>query len=215
MTAEPDAAATAAGADAAEAASELDAAALQAEVEDLRARHMRAVADYQNLRRRSEEERQETARLTMAALVINYLPILDDLRRALDSVDADIADHSWVEGVRMVERKFAGVLESAGVKEVEAEGVPFNPLVHEAVSYGPGPEGQVVHLVRPGYSIDGRVIRPATVIVGNGEPVPGAAPNEDGAAPAAANEATTARATDAQQTADPQPAAESGAQAER
>ena len=59
-----------------------DVAALQAELEEMRGKFMRAVADYQNLRRRSEEERKEYGRYTLAALVINYLPVLDDLDRA-------------------------------------------------------------------------------------------------------------------------------------
>lgn len=146
-----------------------DVAQLEAELEDARAKYLRAMADYQNLRRRSDEERQELARYTLAALIINYLPVLDDLDRALDSVDPDIAGHRWVEGVRMVERKFRGVLEASGVKPIAAEGAPFDPAMQDAVSYAPGPDGQVVAVVQTGYAIDGKVIRPARVVVGNGQ----------------------------------------------
>jgi molecular chaperone GrpE len=146
-----------------------DAQALAAELEELRGKYMRAAADYQNLRRRSEEERQEYARYTLAALVINYLPVLDDLDRALESVDADIAEHRWVEGVRMVERKFRGVLEASGVRSIEADGQPFDPKVHEAISYAPGPDGHVIAVAEPGYTLDGKVVRPARVVVGNGQ----------------------------------------------
>ena len=145
-----------------------DVEALSAELADLQGKHLRAVADYQNLRRRSEEERREYARYTLAALVINYLPVLDDLDRALDSVDADIAERQWLEGVRMVERKFRGVLEASGVRGIEADGTAFDPAVHEAISYAPGPEGKVVAVVQPGYTLDGKVVRPAQVVVGNG-----------------------------------------------
>jgi molecular chaperone GrpE len=145
-----------------------DTEALSAELSELQGKYLRAVADYQNLRRRSEEERREYARYTLAALVINYLPVLDDLDRALDSVDADIAERQWVEGVRMVERKFRGVLEASGVRRIEAEGAAFDPAVHEAISYAPGPEGQVIAVVQPGYTLDGKVVRPAQVVVGNG-----------------------------------------------
>ena len=143
--------------------------ALLAELERARQQQLRVVADYQNLRRRSEEERREYARYTLTAVILNYLPILDDLDRALESVDADIAAHRWVEGVRMVERKFRGVLEASGVAPIVADGQPFDPAQHEAVSYAPGPEGQVVAVMRTGYTVDGRVIRPAGVIVGNGQ----------------------------------------------
>ena len=145
---------------------------LQAEIDSLRQQHLRAVADYQNLRRRSEEERREYARYTLAALVINYLPVLDDLDRALESVDADIAGHRWVEGVQMVERKFRAVLEASGVKPIEAVGQTFDPAQHEAISYAPGPDGQVVGVAQPGYMLDERVIRPARVVVGNGTGMP-------------------------------------------
>ncbi len=150
-----------------DAASSVDA--LLAELERVRQAHLRAVADYQNLRRRSEDERREYARYTLTAVILNYLPVLDDLDRALESVDLDIAEHRWVEGVRMVERKFRGVLEASGVQSIAADGQPFDPAVHEAVSYAPGPEGQVVAVVQAGYTVDGRVIRPAGVIVGNGQ----------------------------------------------
>jgi molecular chaperone GrpE len=74
----------------------------------------------------------------------------------------------------MVERKFRGVLEASGVQPIAAEGEAFDPAVHEAISYAPGPEGQVVAVAQTGYQIDGRVIRPARVVVGSGSPAPAA-----------------------------------------
>lgn len=148
---------------------------LRAELEALRAQRARAVADYQNLQRRWNEERQEQARLTLKALVLNFLPVLDDLTRALEAVGEhrEIAAHPWVEGVRLVQQKFRGLLEAGGVREIAAEGEPFDPRLHEAVAHQPGPEGCVVALVRSGYMLDGLVVRPAMVLVGNGEPRPG------------------------------------------
>ena len=149
---------------------------LEAELEQARAGHARAVADYQNLRRRSNEERGEQARLTMKTLVLNYIPVLDDLNRALDSVDdhAELSDHPWVEGVRIVQRKFASILEAAGARAIEAVvGSPFNPELHEAVAHQPGPLNEVIAVIQSGYTLDGIVIRPAMVVVGNGEAPPG------------------------------------------
>lgn len=145
-------------------------ASLETELEELRSKYLRAVADYQNLRRRSDEERKEWGRFTLTSVIVNYLPVLDDLDRALESVDSEIAEHRWVEGVRMVERKFRTVLESSGVQPIEADGQAFDPAMHEAISYAPGPEGQVVAVVQAGYTIDGRVVRPARVVVGSGQP---------------------------------------------
>ena len=165
---------------------------LRAQIDDLRAKHARAVADYQNLRRRSEEDRLEHSRLTQKALLLNYLPVLDDLNRALDAVreHAEIAEHRWVEGVRMVQRKFVGVMEAAGAKEIEAEGGAFDPELHEAVSYVAGPEGQVMGVVQSGYTIGSQVIRPAMVLVGNGDSAEGGETDEDSAHEDQTNEET-------------------------
>ena len=143
-------------------------AALEAELEQVRAQYARAMADYQNLRRRSQEAQAELSRQTRAALVSEYLPVLDDLNRALGSVDEVSAQQQWVEGVRMVQRKFQGVLEAQGVRTLITIGQPFDPAAHEAIGYGPGPEGEVVFEVQAGYAIGDRVIRPARVVVGDG-----------------------------------------------
>lgn len=165
------------GADLQEASDEVQGAeddeALVAELDRTKAAYARAMADYQNLQRRSREERAELTRLTMKTLVLNYLPVLDDLNRALDAVGQheELVGHPWIEGVRMVQRKFMAILEGAGVRAIEAAlGAPFDPQLHEAVAYQPGPLNQVIALVQDGYTLDGSVIRPAMVIVGSGEP---------------------------------------------
>ena len=144
-------------------------AALEAEVAELTERHARAVADLQNYRRRSEERWSERARAQLAETIARCLPPLDDLNRALASIDDGLAGHQWVEGIRLVQRQFQEVLASAGVEEIAGEGASFDPLVHEAVTSVPGPEGQVVALVREGYRIQDYVLRPAQVVVGSGE----------------------------------------------
>ena len=152
-------------------------AALEADLAALRERLARAVADYQNLQRRSEEARAELSRRLVASLVGPYLPLLDDLRLALGAADADpeLAGRPWLEGVRLVERKFVAVLEQQGVRELAAEGAPFDPALHEAVGHAPGADGQVVLELQRGFSIDGAVVRPARVLVGDGSG-PAAAP---------------------------------------
>lgn len=144
-------------------------------IEDIRARAdeyhknwQRSAADFINYKRRVEQERSETARLATAALVINLLPIYDDMDRANSNVDASLAGLNWVQGIIAIQRKFGALLESMGVSEVEAEGKPFDPAHHEAVGQQPGPEGQVLHVVQKGYQLGDRVIRPAMVIVGDG-----------------------------------------------
>lgn len=160
----------------AEADEPTDVEGLQARVEeekskaqDYLASWQRAAADYQNFKRRVEQEREETARLANAALIINILPLLDDLERALQTVDAHLAGLTWVDGIRLIYRKFQAVLEAAGLTEIKAEGETFDPAVHEAVMFGEGEEGKVVSELQRGYKLGNRVIRPAMVVVGRKE----------------------------------------------
>ena len=131
----------------------------------------RAAADFQNHKRRVEQERSEMGRLANASFVINLLPLVDDIERALRTVDAKLAGLTWIDGIWLIYRKFQAVLESAGVKVIPAaEGQPFDPQVHEAISEAPGEEGKVVSVVQKGYTLGERVIRPAMVVVGVKEP---------------------------------------------
>lgn len=159
---------------------------LRAELEGERAKAQsyyqswqRAAADYQNFKRRVEEDRSEVARFANASLIINLLPLMDDLERALKSVDAHLASLTWVDGIRLIYRKFQALLEMAGVEEIEADGQSFDPSQHEAVSQAPGEDNKVISVVQKGYRLGDRVIRPAMVVVGHGSGAP-AAGEEDG-----------------------------------
>ncbi len=128
----------------------------------------RTAADFQNYKRRTEQERQEVALFANASLIINILPILDDLERALRNVDAHLAGLTWVDGIRLIYRKFLAVLEASGLKEIQTEGQDFDPRYHEATMFGEGEEGKVVAEVQKGYMLGDRVLRPAMVVVGRG-----------------------------------------------
>ena len=104
-----------------------------------------------------------------AAFVINLLPLVDDLERALRTVDAKLAGLTWLDGIWLIYRKFQQVLENAGVKEIQADGQPFDPNVHEAIQEAPGEDGKVLSVVQRGYMLGDRVIRPAMVVVGRGQ----------------------------------------------
>lgn len=129
----------------------------------------RTAADLANYKRRVEQERSEQARLANAALVINLLPVLDDMDRAIATLDSTLAGLNWAQGMVAIHRKLQQLLESMGVYEVAAEGEPFDPSVHEAVGRQPGEEDRVLHVVQKGYRLGDRVVRPAMVIVGSGE----------------------------------------------
>ena len=128
----------------------------------------RATADYINYKRRVEQDRSESARLASAALVINMLPIFDDLERAVTNVDAGLAGLNWVQGVVAIHQKFGRLLEAMNVHELEASDAQFDPARHEAIGKQPGPEGKVLQVVQKGYALGDKVIRPAMVIVGEG-----------------------------------------------
>jgi molecular chaperone GrpE len=143
--------------------------AARAEAGENFARYQRALADFQNYKRRTEEERANAARLANLSFVLNILPIVDDLERALASLDVKLAGLQWVEGIRAIQRKFEGALGASGVTEIPAEGQDFDPNVHEAIGEDLGEEGKVVRVLQKGYTLGDRVIRPAMVMVGNGQ----------------------------------------------
>ena len=129
----------------------------------------RSAADFANFKRRTDEERATVGQFSTAVLIGKLLTVLDDFDRALESVPADAHD-SWIEGVKLVERKMRSVLESEGVTPIEAVGQPFDPNLHEAVVHEPTadhPANQVIGELQRGYRLHDRVIRPSLVRVAN------------------------------------------------
>ena len=129
----------------------------------------RAEADFINYKRRVEQEREEISKFANAMLIFSLLPILDDLERAFASVPPRLAKLSWLDGVRLIERKLRASLESQGLSDIKVLGEPVDPHLHEAVRQDKGTEGIVIEEVRKGYKLHDRVIRPAMVVVGSGE----------------------------------------------
>lgn len=137
----------------------------QAQAAEYKDGWQRAVADFQNYRKRVERENSGVYQNALAEIIKSYLPIVDDLERALQSRPADLA---WVEGIELIYRKLQAILEAEGVKRIEAEGQVFDPNLHEAISQEPaeGQEsGRVIAVVQNGYMLGERVIRPAMVRV--------------------------------------------------
>jgi molecular chaperone GrpE len=136
---------------------------LRAQAADYEDRWKRAAAEFQNYRRRTEGERVEILRGANGSLIKELLPVLDDLERALANVPPDQAESSWVEGTRLVERKFRAILERQGLTPIESVGAPFDPALHEAVG---GSGTHVAQEYQRGYRLHGRTLRPAMVVVG-------------------------------------------------
>ena len=137
--------------------------------EEYLANWQRVQADFINYKRRTEQERQEFNSYANANLLCGILPVLDDLERALNAVPEEFSGDDWVEGVRLVERKFKTILEGQGVKPICALNEPFDPKLHEALRQGKGKEGMVIAEFQKGYMLNDRLLRPARVIVGKGE----------------------------------------------
>jgi molecular chaperone GrpE len=136
--------------------------------ETYRGNWQRAAADLANYKRRVEQDRAENARLANMTLVVNLLPIFDDLDRAIATMDASIAGLNWVQGVVAIHRKLEQLLDAMNVKEIAADGEAFDPAKHEAVGKQAGEEDRVIHVLQKGYTLADRVIRPSMVMVGDG-----------------------------------------------
>ncbi len=129
----------------------------------------RAEADFQNYKKRTDQEREELRRFGNVSLIINLLPVIDDFERAFSSLDSHLAGLSWFDGIYLIYRKLSQLLENAGVRPIESEGQPFDPRYHEAVAHVEGEEGKVLSEVQRGYKLHDRVLRPAMVVVGKGK----------------------------------------------
>lgn len=134
----------------------------------------RGQADLANARRRHDEERLNIQRRANSRLLVHLLPIVDELDLAVSHLEKngvgsdENAAVSWVEGVRLIQRKLAGFLESEGVTRIEALGEAFNPELHEAVGIaqvGDADSGSIVEVLRQGYLLHDRVVQAAQVVV--------------------------------------------------
>ena len=141
---------------------------LQAERDQLKSALQRAQADLVNYRTRAEAERNDLLKYANNRLLARFLPILDELSMALDQAPKSGTPESLVEGFRLISRKLHSLLELEGVKQIEAQGKYFDPSEHEALAQQESrdcKDGHVLIVVRQGYKLHDRVLRPAQVIV--------------------------------------------------
>src|SRR5262245_19369031 len=173
-------------------------AALRAEAADLKDRLLRAHAEVENMRKRTEREKEEIAKYAVTKLARDVVTVGDNFQRAIDAVppgaaDQDPALKSFLEGVTMTERELLNMLERHGIKRILPINEPFNPHLHQAVMEMPRtdvPAGTIVQIFQSGFTIEDRVLRPAMVAVAKGGPKPAAPPATEvppGAAPGAGN----------------------------
>jgi molecular chaperone GrpE len=210
---------------------------LRAEVEQLRAapaeyqdKNMRLLAEMENLRRRTERERADTAKFAITRFARDVLTVADNFQRAIDTAppEASVEEgplKSFHDGVILTGRELLNVLERNGVKKIDPTGERFDPNLHQAmmqVDNTEVPSGTVMQTFQPAYMIEDRILRPAMVVVSRGGPkvakaetaegqetVPGAeaAADANGASDAANGAGQTAAADDVP----PKPATGDGA----
>ncbi len=128
----------------------------------------RAQAELSNFRKRTEDDRIALQRQSNSRLLVKMLPVVDELELALNHAEGKKPSKSWVEGVRLIQRKVSALLETEGVTKIDAVGAPFNPVEHEAVGTEEDKKftsGQIIQVVRNGYRLHDRVIQPAQVVV--------------------------------------------------
>lgn len=132
------------------------------EKEDYEHKYKRALADYQNLLKRTAEEKQEFAKYANENLICDIIPVYDNLKMSLEYADKEAEKNGWLEGVKHVTKQFKQVLESKGIEEIHTVGKKFDPLIMEAVE---GRGKRVKKEIKPGYKLNGKVIIPAKVIL--------------------------------------------------
>lgn len=152
-------------------------AGLEADNAKLKDQALRALAETENIRRRSEREREDTAKYAISGFAKSLLDAADNLNRAIaavpaGAVEADAALKTLVDGVAATERQLLAAFERHGVTRIEPVGEVFDPNFHQAMFELPGtgkPAGTIVQVMQPGYVLQGRLLRPAMVGVAKAE----------------------------------------------
>ena len=152
---------------------------LEAEVASLKDRWLRAEADLQNLRTRSRREAEDARNYAIQRFARDVVEAAENLRRGLDALPPPAADEPELlaklrGGFEGVERSFLGILERHGVARSDPQGAPFDPELHQSMAEQPAPEGTapgtVVQAWTPAWTLNGRLLKPAMVVVA-GQPV--------------------------------------------
>lgn len=154
---------------------EVDIEALQEELQSWQAKAneyldgwQRARAEFANYKKRIEREQSQVYQNATASVLKRYLDVMDDLERALKNRPQQGDGAVWAGGIELIYRKFISILEAEGLAPIPAEGQQFDPNLHEAISHEPNEKfesGEIIEVVKQGYSIGERVIRPALVRV--------------------------------------------------
>lgn len=142
---------------------------LKAQVQEANDRYLRLMADFENYKRRMSAERIQLMQSAAKDLIIELLPVMDDLERGLEAAgtpEPNSPAEAIAKGVQLIHHKLLHSLKSRGLSPLEATSKPFDAELHEAIGQAPGKNGEVIAEVEKGYSLNGQVIRHSKVIVG-------------------------------------------------
>jgi molecular chaperone GrpE len=146
--------------------------ALKEELQSIREEHeqvknqfKRALADYQNLEKRVQESRAELAAWASAEVIKKILPVMDHFDKALGGASEEETKSGWFKGVKMSVLQLQQMLKDEGLEQIETDG-QFDPTLHEAVDTKEGKDGQVLEVVEKGWMLNGKIMKPARVVVG-------------------------------------------------
>lgn len=139
---------------------------VQRDLEELKDRHLRKIAEFENLRKRSEREKAEARRLALADLAREFLPVVDSFERALAHATSDDLTSDFGQGILLIHRQLTDLWRKHGLREVDTA-LGFDPNLHEAVATEEStePPNTVLEVLRKGYALGDRLIRPALVKV--------------------------------------------------
>lgn len=125
-------------------------------------KYKRALADYQNLLKRTADEKAEFMKYANEQIILDFLPVLDNLKTSMEHLDEAAETNGWAQGVKYIIKQFEDVLKNLGVEEIEAEGKKFDPKTMDALE---GEGEKVKKVVKPGYTLKGKVIVPVKVVL--------------------------------------------------
>ncbi len=144
-------------------------ASLTEQLEEARNQVLRAQAEAQNTRRRAEQDVEKAHKFGQEKIINDLLPVVDNLERALASIDVnDEAFKAVIEGIELTHKSFVDSLKRHKVEQINPEGEPFDPQLHQAMSMVENPDVEpntVINVFQKGYTLHGRLVRPAMVVV--------------------------------------------------
>ena len=142
----------------------------EAELIELKDKHIRLQAEFDNYRKRTLKERMELLKTASESVLVGILPVIDDFDRAIQTLDQVEENSHLKDGVMLIFNKFQDFLKQNGVKEIEGKDQPFDTDLHEAITTFPAPseelKGKIIDVVQKGYYLNDKVIRHSKVVIG-------------------------------------------------